>query len=419
MTCDRAKRGVLGRRKFLAAAAGVAAATALPRASSTVTPASPAQTFRLRPGGHDDGFDPWIEIIADAFRHNVRETSRLAGGRPLLAVIKNNAYGLGDQLIGPLVSACDEVAGLACTRTSEAVAMQEAGVKKPILNMAEVGEGELMELARRDCWASVWLDDAPARIEHVAKKLGRPVGVHLYLDCGMGREGMPDHRAMPWMEKLASGKSARIDGTYMMFSHDLEYDREQLTRFNKIVSDAQVKGLKLGRIHTSPSIEVLYVPEARFDMVRPGNLLFGNYLKRPELTTQPDLKTVFRLCAKVVRLEQLQPGESASFGRAYVAQAPTWIALLPVGHTDGYPANAAGRCQVLIRGKLYWVVSVVSSSHVIVEIGPEKSVEVGDVATLIGPDDPAITPHAIADKTELGFYPLITKMNALLPKKLV
>ena len=157
----------------------------------------------------------------------------------------------------------------------------------------------------------------------------------------------------------------------------------------------------------------------RGSTVRPGNLLFGNFLKRPELSAVPDLRPVFRLCARIVRLEQLQPGESASFGRAYVASKATWIALLPVGHTDGYPANAPGKCQVLIRGKLYPAVSVVSSSHTIIEVGDERAVEVGDVATLIGPDDPAITPHAVAEQTGLGFYPLITKMNALLPKKLV
>jgi hypothetical protein len=58
--------------------------------------------MRLRPGGRDDGFDPWIEVIADHFRHNAREVSRLAGGRPILAVVKNNAYGLGDGIVGPL-----------------------------------------------------------------------------------------------------------------------------------------------------------------------------------------------------------------------------------------------------------------------------------------------------------------------------
>ncbi len=98
---------------------------------------------------------------------------------------------------------------------------------------------------------------------------------------------------------------------------------------------------------------------------------------------------------------------------------PTWVAMLPTGHTDGYPAAAANTCSVLIGGRLYPVVSVVASAHTIVEIGPEKTVGVGDVATLIGPDDPAITPHAVAEKTGVGFYPLITRLSPFLPKRVV
>jgi alanine racemase len=334
-------------------------------------------------------------------------------------VIKNNAYGLGDQIVGPVVASCPEVAGLACTCVAEAVAMREAGVRKPILNMAEVSEEEMVELARRNVAASVWLDDAPARVDRVAKRVKRPVPIHLYLDTGMGREGMPDYRARPWVEALCARKSARVEATYMMFTHDLDFDREQLARFVRFTDEARGAGLKLGALHAAPSFEVLYLPEAHLNMVRPGNLLYGNFARRPELSQPPDLRPVFRLCARIVRLEQLREGDSASFNRRYLAKKPTWIALLPVGHTDGYPAQGANTCHVLIKGRLYPIVSVVSSTHTVVEIGDEKTVEVGDVATLIGPDDPAVTPHAVAEKTGLGFYPMITKLNALLPKRVV
>lgn len=408
------------RRQFISAALATLGASAVAPPLATAAPQSfPDKAFRLRPGGHLSGFDPWIEIIADTFRHNVREVARLAGGRPILAVIKNNAYGLGDQIVAPLVASCPEVAGLACTRVAEAVAMREAGVRKPILNMAEVSEEEMAELARRHVASSVWLDDAPARVDRVAKRIRRPVPVHLYLDAGMGREGMPDHRATPWVEALCTRTSARVEGTYMMFTHDLDFDREQLARFVRFTGEAKSAGLKLGTLHAAPSFEVLYLPEAHLDMVRPGNLLFGNFARREDLRQMPDLRPVFRLRARIVRLEQLRPGDSASFNRRYVAGKPTWIALLPVGHTDGYPATAATTCHVLIRGRLYPVVSVVSSTHTIVEIGDEKTAEVGDVATLIGPDHPAITPHAVAEKAGMAFYPLITKMNALLPKRVV
>ncbi len=403
------------RREILAASTAALAGAALPACAAPR--AARTADFRPRPGGHPGGFDPWLEILADAFQHNARETARLAGGTPILAVIKNNAYGLGDQVVGPIVAACPEVAGLACTRPSEALALRAVGVRKPILNMAEAAEEEIAELAAHDVWPSVWLDDATARLERVARRLGRPVAVQALLDTGMGREGMPERRARPWLESLCASKAVRLDGTYMMFTHDLAFDREQLERFVRLTAAAARAGLDLGRLHAAPSYEVLYLPQARLDLVRPGNLLFGNWHRRPELEREPDLRQVFRLCARVVRIEQLQAGDSASFDRAYVATRPTWLALLPVGHTDGYPAAAAGTCQVLVRGRLFPVVSQVSSTHTILEIGAERTVEIGDVATLIGPDDPAIAAHAVAARTGLTFYTLITKFSALLPKR--
>ncbi len=410
----------LSRRHFLeltGGALGVSATTAC-----AATQAAPTQTPQPAAGPRAFAIhnpDPWIEIDRAAFQHNVREASRLAGGRPILAVVKNNAYGLGDRTVGPLLADCPEVGGIACVRVQEGIVMREAGVTKPILNMAEVSEQEMEESVRRGITSSLWLDDAPRRVERVARRLGRSVPVQLFIDTGMNREGMPYSRAWEWMGTLCNSNSADVVGTYTMFVHELEFDRVQLERFQNIVSRARASGLELGTLHASPTFELFQLPQAHLDMVRPGNALFGNYPSAEGMHELADLKTVFRLCAKIVRLERLEPGESAGFYRSHMVERPTWVALLPIGHTDGYPHTAAGTCEVLIGGRLYPVVASVNSAHTIVEIGAEKTVEVGDVATLIGPDNPAILPHTVADRTGVRFLRLIQKMNARLPRRVV
>jgi alanine racemase len=379
------------------------------------------QTLRLRPGGDDHGFDPWLEIIGDSFRHNAREVSRIAGGRPVLAVIKNNAYGMGDAIVGPLLDSCREIGGIACVRPGEALAMRKAGVKKSILTMAEFGEEESAELVRSGVTLSCWLDDAPQRLQRIAKKARRDVPVHLFLDTGMNREGMPVTRALPWMERIAKLPEVRVDGTYQMFVHDLEFDRLQLSRFTATLADAKARGYKPGVVHAAPTFELYRLPESHFDMVRIGNALFG---ARPgtDVTQSVDLKPVFRLRARVVRVERVEPGESAGFGRGFKPASPTRIAMLPVGHTDGYPAvpaSAGGAFHVLIGDRLYPVVGGVASAHTLVDVGLDAPVKVGDTATLIGPEDPAILPAEVGARTGLGFYQLITKMSALLPRRLV
>lgn len=411
---------MVSRRRFLTWGAAASAAALVPPvpvgASGAI--AAQARTVRLRPGGDDAGFDPWMEIIAPHVRHNATEVSRLAGGRPILAVVKNNAYGMGDSLMGPLLAGCREVAGVASVRPAEALAMRAAGVRKPILTMAELGEEESVELVRQDVALSCWLDEAPARLARIARRARRRVGVHLYLDTGMNREGMPVARAVPWMQAIAATRDVRVVGTYHMFVHDLEFNRVQQARFLETLASARASGVDPGRLHAAATYELHRYPDAHMDMVRVGNALFG---ARPgnDVDSNADLRPVFRLKARVNRIERLEPGDSAGFGRAFRPDAATRVALLPVGHTDGYPAAAGGACEVLIGGRLYPVVGGVMSAHTLVDVGLDSPVQIGDTATLIGPDHEAILPHEVATRSKVGFYQMITKMSALLPRRVV
>jgi alanine racemase len=204
-----------------------------------------------------------------------------------------------------------------------------------------------------------------------------------------------------------------------MFVHDMEFDRVQLQRFTSLLDQASARGLMLGLRHAAASYELHRLPETHLDMVRIGNALFGSPAGRGALTT-PDFKPVYRLKARVVRVERLEPGESAGFGRGFKPASPTSVALLPIGHTDGYPSAAAGTCEVLIGGRLYPVVSGgISSAHTLIDVGPDPAVKIGDTATLVGPDHPAILPAQVGERTDLGYYQLMTKFSALLPRRIV
>jgi alanine racemase len=407
------------RRRFLelaGSALALAATTGCASARSRPIPAWAAIASDVDFRGR---FDPWIEIDRAAYRQNVREAARLAGGRPILAVVKNNAYGLGDWVVGPLLASFPEVGGIACVRVEEALAMREAGVTKPIVVMAEEPEEAIAEMVHHKVLPSVWLDDAPERLERVARRLDHPVPVQLFIDTGMNREGMPFRRARPWIEELCSRPSVAVDGTYTMFSHDLDFDREQLGRFESLLEWARGSGLNLGTLHASPTVELFHLPEAHYDMVRPGNALFGNYPSGEGVRDRADLRPVFRLRTRVVRVERLETGDSAGFYRLFAPERPTWVALLPIGRTDGYPGGANGTCEVLINGRLYPVTGGVNSAHTIIEIGGEKSVSVGDVATLVGPDHPSILPHEVARRAGTRFLALIQGMNPRLPRRIV
>jgi alanine racemase len=157
-------------------------------------------------------------------------------------------------------------------------------------------------------------------------------------------------------------------------------------------------------------------------VVRPGHAIFGGAFYNFDEAGKRimNLDITFRLRARVVRVEIVPEGEGVSFGHRYIADKPTWIAAIPVGHTDGYPIGGAGHAGVLIGGKVYPIIAGgVNANFILVEVGENKTVDVGDVATVIGPEHPDIYPQAVGEKAGLDDYWVMTKLNALLHRKVV
>ncbi len=102
-----------------------------------------------------------------------------------------------------------------------------------------------------------------------------------------------------------------------------------------------------------------------------------------------------------------------------MAQEPTWVATLPVGHTDGYPRKAVEGGRVLIGSRTYPVVGAVSASHTIVEVGSDPTVAVGDVGTLLGPDASQIDPNWLSAEAGVSIYDIFMHLNPQLPRVVV
>ena len=364
-------------------------------------------------------FDPWLEIDPAALRYNVSVVARLSGGRPIMAVIKNNAYGLGLATVAAVLEELPEIMGFAVVKTDAAITLRDAGIRKPVLLMGLFSDADGPELVARNIDLILGTDDSGERVARAARQAGRPARVHVYLDTGMSRMGIPYHRALPWLDEVAP-LGLDIQSTFMGFTEEPEFDREQLRRFIEVTGAAKECGFQLGALHAASSNGVYHLPEAHLDLVRPGIAIFGAYPSDEESEHAiAELHPAVRLRARVVRVERLRMGDSVSYGREYTAERATWIATLPVGHTDGYPRKAVNGARVLINGALYPAIGAVSASHTIVELGDEPTVSIGDVATLLGPDDPAIRPNALAAATDRSVYDVLMHLSPVLPKVLV
>jgi alanine racemase len=401
----------MSRRSFVAAAA----AAALGARGIASDEYSSLSAVRLAP----ITFDPWLEIERAALVHNARAVARLVGGRPIIAVVKNNAYGLGLETAGLLLDSLTEVSHLAVVRPEEALTLRKAGARKPILLMGPATEEERLELTPIDVIQSPYRDVAPALLARIAERTGRPVRVHLYLDTGMHRMGLPIAQALPWAEALSRSHGLRIEGAFTELTEDADFDRQQTVRLRGFQTAAERAGVAIPLLHAASSDAIMHQTNETFlDAVRPGLALYGGYVSERAMQ-RGELRPAYRFKARVVRVDHLAAGEGVSYHRRYTADRPIWTATLAIGHVDGYPSGAVKGCEVLAKGRLFPVIGTVSASHTIVALGDEQHLAVGDEVTLVGPDHPAIHPNEIAKRAGWSEYNMFMHLSPKLAKRVV
>ena len=363
-------------------------------------------------------FDPWVEIRPEHLRQNVAEIHRRVGGRPILAVIKNNGYGLGVVDAARAIERESAVAGFAVVKLHEAATLRDAGVRKAVLCMGPLGENELDEAAARDIQPMVYTPVGTV-LERIAARRGRPVSIHVCVDTGIGRVGVPHREAAPLLRDLAHRRGVKIEGTMMTFTEDPEFDGEQLRRFEALCGGLAAEGVALGRRHAASSFALFQNEGAFLDMVRPGMAIYGVYSEPPfRGLGLMDLRPAVALRARVAYVKRLRAGDSAGYNRAYVAREDVWVATLPVGHADGLPRAAAKGGRVKIGDRLFPLVATVSASHCIAELGAEPLARAGDVAAIFDWEDGS-RPEDLAAGFGGSVYDLLMHLNPLLPRRML
>jgi alanine racemase len=284
--------------------------------------------------------------------------------------------------------------------------------------MGPFDDKNLAEMAALDIMPMVYTPIGGA-LERVAARANKPVAIHICVDTGIGRVGVPYRHAAELINDLAGREAIRIDGVMMTFAEDPAFDPEQLRRFTALTTELEAGGVRLGRKHTASSFGLFQHPNAFLDMVRPGMAVYGVY-SEPDFRTLGtlDLKPAVSLKARVAYVKQLAPGESAGYNRAYVASRPVWVATLPVGHTDGLPRVAAKGGKVRINDALYPIVASVSASHTIVEIGDEPRVRAGDVVSIFDWQEGS-RPEDLGSACDASVYDLTMHLNPLMPRMVV
>jgi alanine racemase len=342
-----------------------------------------------------------VTVDLGAVAANCRTLIHTVAPAELWAVVKADGYGHGAAAVGGAALAAG--ATRLCVATlEEAQALRRELPEAPILIMSPLAPGEEGDL--EDMEVAVSSVEGYARLRAAARE---PIGVHVKYDSGMGRWGMDAAHVVAIGEELAAGDGPlRLAG---LMSHlatadcDDEFTSRQLDRFVAL-SDRFPPCPR----HVANSAAAMWRPDARYDAVRCGVGIYGLHPAGGDPAEQ-SLAPAMRFESYVAQVKLRQPGESAGYGRRFVADRPTWIGLAPAGYADGVPRLMSGRAEVLVGGRRRLVAPTISMDQLIFVIGEECDVEPGDRVVLLGSDgDDAIRAEEWARWAETINYEIVT-----------
>ncbi|MFG2002665.1 alanine racemase [Spirillospora sp. NPDC048911] len=355
-----------------------------------------------------------------AIRHNVSLLRERAGGVDVMAMIKAEAYGHG---LVPAAQAA--LAGgatwLGVAKLAEALELRRAGVTaRTMVCLGVPGEPYDEAIALDvDLTANVpWLVE---EIAAAAERAGRPARIHLEADTGMGRGGAT---AADWSALVDAALKAeaaghlRVVGLYSHFACADEPGHPSVARqlgvFKELVEHAEKTGVRPEVRHLSNSAAILTLPEARFDLVRPGIAMYG-LTPVPQIGTF-GLRPAMTLTADAALVKRVPAGSGVSYGHTYVTDRETTLALVPAGYGDGIPRHGSSLLEVFAGGARRRIAGRVCMDQFVIDLG-DDTLSAGDEIILFGPGDRGEpTAQDWADALGTISYEIVTRIGSRVPR---
>ncbi len=360
-------------------------------------------------------------IDLTALRHNVSRVARAAGGADLMAVVKANAYGHGAVACARAV--LEGGAGsLAVASVEEAEEIRLGGVSARMLVMSPLSGAGFGRALAAACEVVVG-DEAGVRGIAAAAGPHRLARVHVEVDTGMGRLGVPVGDALGLAESAAAA-GCEVVGLMTHFATadvregpEAGFMREQVLRFRQLLPSFRERFPGV-QVHAANSAATLRDPDAAFDMVRCGIALYGCSPFGGD-PADDDLVPVMTWRSRLATVKPFTSRMSAGYGRTWRAARGTWVGIVPVGYADGFARDLSGHAEVLVGGRRVPVVGTVSMDLLAVDLGSEATERGDEEVVIIGrqgqeritADDVARRRDSIAYEVTCAVSPRVARIH--------
>lgn len=333
------------------------------------------------------GTTAWVNL--SAIRSNYRRLVELAGKSAVCPVIKADAYGHGALAIAHALER-EGAPYCAVALAKEALELRESGIQMPLLVFGTPEPSWSSLAIRLGCAQTIYTEEHVRILASAARSVGKRAKAHIKIETGMNRQGLSPSKVKSFAGLLADYPEIYIEGMYSHFADadnpDPSFTALQMERFTGAIAQFKEAGIVPKYRHIASSAGLLFHPETRLDMVRPGVLLYGlspgSGLGLPE-----GFEPAMTLTTSIVNVKDVPAGESISYGRTFTTKRRSRIGLLPIGYADGYLRALSNRASVLVRGVRAPVVGRVCMDMTMVDLTGIAGARAGDEVVVMGGKD--------------------------------
>lgn len=354
--------------------------------------------------------------LADNFRHL---RSVIGPNVGVIAVVKADAYGHGAVPVARLLEGLG-VRGFGVATVEEGIELREQAIRSPILIMGAAFGDDHQAVIEYDLTPVVGDLGDIEYFAHAAEQAGKlRFGIHVKVDTGMSRLGVVESQFERFIRLSAKHTSLRVDGLATHFASaecpDPQPTLDQLRRFITCLDQARAMGADPQLIHAANSAAALRFPQSRFDLIRPGIVLYGAL--PGDDVPDPGFQPVMSLHTQINALRHVPTGTPVSYGGTFVTDRPSVIATLPVGYADGYPRALSSRAEVLLRHQRAPVVGRICMDLTMIDVTDVPGASVGDRVTLLGCDGKAtIRAEEVANWANTIPYEILAGISKRVPR---
>lgn len=342
-------------------------------------------------------------IYTENLKNNIVEIKKCLSPQTKLCIaVKADSYGHNAILTSKLAEEAG-VEFLAVATVDEGIELRNAGIKCNILLLSICIPEEYESLFKYEITPLIFDLENIKNLSAAADKYfnnNTKFKVQLAVDTGMGRIGCYPDEAGEQAQVINNSNHLILSGMCTHFAvsdsldkENIEFTNKQYENFEKAIENVKNKGIDPGICSCSNSAAIMNNKNMHINMVRAGIITYGyypdditkEYLK--SVNKDIELKPVLSLETKVVAIRHFKKGQSISYGRTYVCENDTDIAILPIGYADGLLRRFSPGLCVTINGKNYPVRGRICMDQCMVELGKNHNVKLWDKVLIFGPKE--------------------------------